>query len=665
MPFKDPETGKQRKYSVKELKEAAKRMRAYVLVSTCAAGSGHPGGSLSAADLVAAAFLNHLNHDPKNPRWPERDRFFLSKAHIVPVFYAAFAEAGYYPVEEMMTLRKVGSRFQGHSDWIKMKEMEMSGGSLGQGLSIAVGAALAARLDGKKHRIFCMMGDGEQQEGNIWEAAMSAGNFKVDNLTAIVDKNRLQIDGLVKDVMNIDPLGEKYKAFGWHVIEINGHNMEQILAAYQEADSVKGKPTVIIANTVKGKGASFMENVAGWHGKAPNREQMLQGLKDLGMENLPYEDYFKYAQEFHKKKTAEIDAAMPKFKKDYWWNSQQKMKAEMVPTRKGWGRALNEIGNDSRIVTIHADISGSITIDQFEKDHPERLKRVFSVGIAEQNMTNVAAGFAKEGKIPVIGTYGVFASGRPWDQLRTTVCYGNLNVKIGGAHGGISVGPDGATHQSLEEIAVMGILPNMHLYVPCDSVETNKITKKSTLDVLGPCYVRFAREATPVVTTDKTPCKLGKANVIRYRGEKENFIDAFETTLAENYKNEQEQFAIIACGPMLPEAMRAAWILKEEYGVETRVLNVHTVKPLDRDAISKAAEEVGKIITVEEHQVGGFGNIVAEAIAEHDKLDKNFRFAMIGVQDRFGESGQPWELVRLFGLTAEHIAAKAVQMLGK
>ncbi|MDP6380802.1 MAG: transketolase C-terminal domain-containing protein [Phycisphaerae bacterium] len=341
------------------------------------------------------------------------------------------------------------------------------------------------------------------------------------------------------------------------------------------------------------------------------------------------------------------------------------MKVDMEPTRAGFGWGIEKAGADERVVTIHADISNSIKLTDFEKDHPEREKRVFSVGIAEQNMMTVAAGLAKEGKIPVTGTYGVFASGRPWDQIRTTICYGNLNVKIAGAHGGISVGADGATHQALEEISLMAVLPNMHLAVPADAIETERATLHSLLKVKGPAYIRFGREATPVVTTRKTPFKFGTANVIRYRGEAEKFVDAFDTVLSTRAKNEREDICFIACGPAVTEAMRAAWILAEEFGIKSRILNVHTVKPLDAEAIRKAAWEVGTILTVEEHQVGGFGNIVAGAAAQKTNPKKPLKLAMVGVADKFGESGEPWELVKAFGLAAEHIVMRALDLLGK
>lgn len=663
----DSKTGKEKKYSVEEIKEQAALMRAYAIIGLHAAGSGHPGGSLSAMDLIAAAYLGPMKHDPKNPCWEKRDRLFLSKAHVVPALYAALGVMGYYPKEDIVTLRKLGSKFQGHTDRLKCESIgiEMSGGSLGQGLGIAVGDALAAKLDNDDYRVYCIMGDGEQQEGSIWEAAMAAGNFKLDNLVAIVDKNRLQIDGNVCDIMNIDPLGKKYKAFNWHVIEIDGHNIEEILNAYEEAEKTKGKPTVIIAETVKGKGVSFMENVADWHGKAPNKEEFEIAMKDLGFDLEKANKILEKAHNFKEQINTELDESLPKFSKNYWWNSQENMKIEMKPTRHGWGEALAEIGDDKRIVTLQADISGSIKISDFEKDHPERNNRVFSIGIAEQNMMQVAAGFAKEGKIPITGTYGVFASGRPWDQIRTTICYGNLNVKIGGAHGGISVGPDGATHQSLEEFALMTILPNMHVYCGCDYHENKKITKTAILEIYGPCYLRFGRTAVPIVTTPETAFKIGEANIIRFREEKENFIDAFETKLASEYNNENESVSIIAIGSMVSEAMRAAWILKNEFDIETRVVNIHTLKPIDENAVINAAKETKHILTVEEHQVGGFGNIIAGVIARNKEFNAPVVVDMMGIMDRFGESGEPWELMKKFGLTAEFIAERAKKLVGK
>jgi len=263
------------------LKNKAKEIRKNIIKMLGEAGSGHPGGSLSSADIVTVLYFHELRLDPNRPDWPERDRFVLSKGHAAPVLYAALAERGFFPVEELMTLRKLGSRLQGHPDMRKLPGVEMSTGSLGQGLSAANGMALAARLDNKNYRVYALLGDGELDEGMVWEAAMASAHYKLDNLTAFVDHNGLQIDGPVTEVMSPEPVADKWRAFGWHVINIDGHDIKQIIDALDEAKTVKGKPTMIVAETVKGKGVSFMENQVGWHGVAPKPGEVEKALAEL------------------------------------------------------------------------------------------------------------------------------------------------------------------------------------------------------------------------------------------------------------------------------------------------------------------------------------------------------------------------------------------------
>ncbi len=658
--------GQTKTCSIPQIRSGAAEMRGYSLISLHCAASGHSGGVLSAMDILSVLYLSVMRHKPSEPNWDGRDRLFFSVGHKAPAWYVPLGYCGYFDVKQTATLRKLGSPFQGHPDRKKLDGIEISCGSLGMGLSIAIGDALSARLDKKDYRCYCLMGDGEQQEGQIWEAAMAAGHYKLDNLCAIVDKNKLQIDGQVCDVMNIDPLAEKYKSFGWHVITVDGHDIEALECAFKEAASTKGKPTVIIADTLKGKGVSFMEGKAGWHGRAPTKEELDMALKELGVENLPKDEMIKISQDWQTRASAEVEASMPKFGKNYWWNSQDVMKVEMKPTRFGFGEELAENTNPN-IVCLGADISASINISMFYDKNPERKDRWFSMGIAEQSGTCVAGGFAKEGKIPIFGTYGVFAAGRALDQIRTTLAYGNLNVKIAGAHGGVSVGPDGATHQALEEIFQIAGIPNMRMMVPCDSVETKKATHAMIEEVDGPCYIRYAREATPIITTLSTPYKFGISTIIHYRGEKPNFIDAFETVLSTDSKNtnEHDDITIISCGPETAEAMRAAWILKSEFGITARVINLSTIKPLDKPAVVSAARETGAILSVEEHQVGGMGNYISSAImCEPSLYGRPVLFEMIGVKDTFGESGSAWELIKKFGLAAEHIAAKAKEMVG-
>jgi transketolase len=277
----DLRTGAKFDLSVPELEKMARQLRRHVITMTATAGSGHPGGSLSAADIVTALYFKVMRHDPKNPRWPDRDRFILSKGHVAPILYAALAECGYFPVEELSTLRKLDSRLQGHTDRTLTPGVEMSAGSLGQGLSFGIGVALAARLDKRNYHVYVLLGDGECEEGQVWEAAMFAPHFQIDNLTAIVDNNGLQLDGRCCDIMGIEPLADKWRAFNWSVIEIDGHDMNQVLQALKEARKTKQRPTVIIAHTVKGKGVSFMENNVDFHGKAPTPQEAEIALKEL------------------------------------------------------------------------------------------------------------------------------------------------------------------------------------------------------------------------------------------------------------------------------------------------------------------------------------------------------------------------------------------------
>jgi transketolase len=264
-----------------ELKAAARRLRRHIIRMVGAAGSGHPGGSLSAVEIVTALYFQVMRLDPARPDWPERDRFVLSKGHAAPVLYAALAEKGFFPVEQITTLRRLGSPLQGHPDRKSVPGVEVSTGSLGHGLAVANGMALAGRLDGQDYRVYVLLGDGELEEGMVWEGAMAAAQYRLDNLTAIVDHNHLQIDGQVEEVMSPEPVADKFRAFGWEVLNIDGHDFSQILNALEQARGIKGRPAVIIAETVKGKGVSFMENQAGWHGRAPKPEEVEQALAEI------------------------------------------------------------------------------------------------------------------------------------------------------------------------------------------------------------------------------------------------------------------------------------------------------------------------------------------------------------------------------------------------
>ncbi|GAA0823011.1 transketolase [Clostridium tertium] len=271
--------------NIEELRSLAKTVRGDIVSMLTESCSGHPGGSLSAADILTTLFFGEMNIDPKNPKDADRDRFVLSKGHAAPVLYSVLARRGYFPVEELSTLRKIGSRLQGHPSMKCLPGIDMSTGSLGQGISVAVGMSLAGKIDNKDYRVYALLGDGELEEGQVWEAAMSAAHYKLDNLTAFIDFNGLQIDGDITKVMNPSPIDKKFEAFGWNVLVIDGHDIYEILNAIEKAKNCKGKPTVVICNTIKGKGVSFMENQASWHGTAPNKEQCKQALAEIGGNN--------------------------------------------------------------------------------------------------------------------------------------------------------------------------------------------------------------------------------------------------------------------------------------------------------------------------------------------------------------------------------------------
>lgn len=695
MSMVDSETGEPgKRYSTEELIDKAAEMRAWAMTGIVAARSGHPGGSLSIMDVVAALYLEHINYDPHNPDWPDRDRVFWSAGHKAPALYAALGMAGYFDerpvtlfnqpvagledlkgVEQIVLLRRLGSGFEGHPNRLRLPGVELSAGSLGQGLGVAIGSALAGKLRGKDYHVYCIMGDGEHDEGSVWESVMAAAHHKLDNLIGIVDRNHLQIDGRTEEVMTVASLAAKYEAFGWHVIEIDGHKMEEILAALQQAVAYEGSPTLILAHTVKGCGVSYTSEVCGYHGIAPRDgrcgdESLETALADLGMEEVispqRLDRLFAAVDQYQTAVDEYVNARVPRFSREYWWNDTDNMQVVMDATRNGFGWAIGALSGEEQYVALGCDITGSIRMDRFYQPDgktvdPQRARRFFSMGIQEADATLVAAGLSKEGFTPFIGSYGVFITGRNWDQLRTTVGYNRFNVKVADAHGGVSVGQDGATHQALEEIFLVTALPHFTMVVPCDALETEKATR-AIADLEGPAVVRYAREATPVVSKPDTPFVLGQANVIRFRGEAQDFVDAYETVLAADYENEAEQVAIVACGPMVPEAMRAAYILKQEHNLETRVINLHTLKPLDESALVAAAREVEVVLTAEEHQVGGLGNRVAAVLCSAN-LAESVKFKMIGVPDTFGESGQPWELVKLFGLTGEHLAQAALDLL--
>ena len=649
--------------SVEKLIKTANDLRIDIVRMIGEAGSGHPGGSLSCADVLTALYFGGvLEFDIDNPDAP-RDRFILAKGHAAPALYAALAHAGFFPCEKLLSLRKLGSMLQGHPDSNLVPGVEVSTGSLGQGLSIASGLAAGLRLDGDDHAVFALLGDGECQEGQVWEAVMFAAHQSLDNLIAIVDRNCLQIDGNTADVCDPGDLGVKFAAFGWDVHEVDGHDIETLIVTLNAAKAARtGKPQAIIAHTVKGKGVSFMENEAGWHGKAPNAEQLAQALEELGYNPSAEEEGPAAPSEAATSEGAAVMpalseprsgefAGMPRRSEERLASAGAAGPSSSAPklqvdqslpkkaTRSAYGVTLAQLADEGLpIVAVEADLSGSTTTAKFAAAKPEYAKRLFNCGIAEQNMTDVAAGLSIAGNIAFTGSFAVFGTGRAYDQIRNTVCYSNLNVKIAPTHAGISVGPDGGSHQMLEDISLMRGLPNMRVLVPADYASAAAAIRLAA-HTPGPLYVRMGRESVPCVYADDIDLILGGSFMLR----------------------EGADATIVACGLEVREALLAVDQLAGE-GISVELIDAYSVKPLDVASIVASVEKTGCVVTAEEHSVyGGLGSAVAEALAAERPVPVEF----IGMHDRFGKSGSYAELSVHFKMDASAIADAVKRVIAR
>jgi len=652
--------------SVDDLVHIANRLRRHVIKMTYAAGSGHPGGSLSAADMLAALYFHPLGLriDPARPHWPDRDRFILSKGHACPVWYAALAERGYFPVDDLWTLRRASSHLQGHPDMRKTPGVDMTSGPLGNGLAIGSGLALGARITGRDYRTYVMLGEGDLQEGCTWEAAMLAGHHKLANLTVLIDYNRSQVDGKSDEILSLDPLPDKWRAWNWAVREINGRDLAQILDALAWARQVTDQPALILAHTIKGWPVSFMLDRHEWHGKAPNREQAIAALAELGETWEPPQGWPKAKGESQvagvKGQAARDERQGAKGKgqgvralgeKTVQSSSRPQRLAGQSPVpillrpagerprrrlRVVFGEEIVKLGAEiPNLVVLDADISSSLKTVAFRQRYPERH---INFGVAEQNMLLGAAGLATAGLIPLACTYATFATMRACEQIRSFICYGRLNVKIICSHGGLEVGWDGPTHQATEDIAMMRSIANMTVVVPADATAVPPLLRQ-VVALDGPVYFRMGRNPVPQIYAEGQRFKLGEAITVRAGSD----------------------LTIIAVGVMVAMALDAADILASQ-GIQARVLDMHTIKPLDGEAIWLAARETGAIVTAEDHNiVGGLGGAVAEYLAEHVPVP----MARIGVPDTFCRSGDPAELFPMYGMAVPDIVAAAKRVLAR
>ncbi len=603
----------------------AQQLRVDSIRSTTAAGSGHPTSSMSAADLMAVLMTSYLRYDFNDPKNPHNDHFILSKGHASPLLYSMYKAAGAISDEELLTLRKFGSRLEGHPTpalpWV-----DVATGSLGQGLPIAVGIALAGKyLDKLPYRVWALMGDSEMAEGSIWEALDKASFYKLDNLIGIVDCNRLGQRGPTEYGWHTEVYAERASAFGWHpIVVIDGHNYEEINNAYAEALQHKDAPTLIIAKTIKGKGVSFLENVNGWHGKPLDKEQEEKALQELKpMRSMIFAvQKPDSSQPLPTIKTTPL--ALPTYKV-----------GDAVATRKGYGDALKALGaSNPRVVAMDGEVSNSTYAQEFAQAFPHRY---FEMYISEQQMVSTAVAMSVREYIPFASTFAAFLT-RAYDFIRMAAV-SRANIRLSGSHAGVSIGEDGPSQMGLEDLSMMRAIYGSTVLYPCDANQTAKLVAEMA-NTNGIVYMRTTREKTPVIYGPEETFTVGGSKVVR--------------------RSSSDTLTIVAAGVTLHEALKAHDQLKNE-GINVRVIDAYSVKPMDAETLFAAAQETGnKIITVEDHwPEGGLGEAVAEVFMQRDGLMP--QIIKLAVQSMPG-SGKPDELMEEAGISAHHIvqAAKGV-----
>jgi len=603
--------------NIELLKGIANQLRIHSITSTTAAGSGHPTSCMSAADVVATLFFGHMRYDPKNPHYHNNDRFILSKGHAAPVLYAAWAETGLFPTSELLKLRKFSSDFEGHPT-PRLPFVDVATGSLGQGLSIGVGMALAARLDSLDYNTYVLLGDGEIAEGAVWEAASLAGIYKLKNLIAVVDANRLGQSQATAFGHDIGVYRKRFEAFGWRVEDVDGHDIEEILEVLSGV-GLNDQPLAIIARTYKGAGVSFVQDKDGWHGKPLNKDEAAKALAELQPSAISGIGVSIPSPSLLPAPNNSAPAGYPPL--NY-------KPGDSVATREAYGNALARIGEtDQRIVAMDGDTKNSTYSEKFMKKFPARFTECF---IAEQCMVGVAVGFGVRGKVPFASTFAAFFT-RTYDQIRVAGI-SQANLKLVGSHVGVSIGEDGPSQMGLEDLAMMRAITGGVVLYPSDAVSTEKLVEQMA-QTKGICYLRTTRPKTPVIYRNDEPFPIGGAKVLR--------------------QNAGDKVTVIAAGITLVEAIKAADALKNE-GIGITVIDAYSIKPLARDVIRAAAQKTNNlVVTVEDHYAeGGLGDTVAgELSADGIKVHKLAVTAL-------PRSGKAEELLAHFGIDAAAIVKK-------
>ena len=604
------------------LKGIANQLRIHSITSTTAAGSGHPTSCCSAADVVATLFFGHMRYDAKNPHYYNNDRFILSKGHAAPLLYAAWAETGLFPASELLKLRQFGSDFEGHPT-PRLPFVDVATGSLGQGLSVGAGMALAARLDHLNYNTYVLLGDGEIAEGSVWEAASFAGVYKLNNLIAIVDDNRLGQSQATAFGHDIGVYRKRFEAFGWRVEDVDGHDIEEILEVLSGV-GLNDQPLCILAKTYKGAGVSFLQDKDGWHGKPLNQEEAAKAIAELQPSSksgigVPI--------------PAPAQLPAPNNAAPAGYPPINYKPGDLVATREAYGTALARIGEtDQRIVALDGDTKNSTYADKFFKKFPDRSIECF---IAEQNMVGMATGFGARGKVPFASTFACYFT-RAYDQIRVAGI-SQANLKLAGSHVGVSIGEDGPSQMALEDIAMMRAVVGSVVLYPSDAVSTEKLLEQMA-QKKGICFLRTSRPKTPVIYGNDEKFPIGGAKVLR--------------------QNAGDKATVVAAGVTLHEALKAADTLQAE-GIGITVIDAYSIKPLGKDVIKAAAQKTGNtVITVEDHYLeGGLGDAVAGELSV-DEI-KVHKLAVTSLP----RSGKPAELLAHFGIDAAGIVKKVKSMV--
>ncbi|MEU8930238.1 transketolase [Streptomyces sp. NPDC048409] len=599
-----------------ELVELAQQLRVDSVRAAAAAESGHPTSSMSAADLMAVLLARHLRYDFDRPAHPGNDRFILSKGHASPLLYAAYKAVGAIEDAELLTFRRLGSHLEGHPTPRRLPWVETATGSLGQGLPVGVGIALSGkRLEHGPYRVWVLCGDSELAEGSVWEAAEHAGYEHLDNLIAIVDVNRLGQRGPTRHGHDLDAYARRFEAFGWHAVQVDGHDVDAVDHAFAEAASRTGQPTVILARTRKGRGVAAVEDREGMHGKPlPDPEEAIAELGGKRSIRLHVQEP-PAARALHSVPTGALE--LPRYDL-----------GDEVPTRDAFGKALAALGTArADVVALDGEVGDSTRTELFGKEHPDRY---FEFYIAEQQLVAGAVGMATRGWTPYAATFAAFLT-RAHDFVRMAAISGS-GINLVGSHAGVAIGQDGPSQMGLEDLAMFRSVYGSTVLYPCDANQTAQLVA-TMAGLEGIRYLRTSRGAHPVIYGPDEEFPVGGSKVLR--------------------SSDADRLTVVAAGVTLHEALKAADALAED-GIRVRVVDLYSVKPADRQTLRRAAEETGCLLTVEDHhEEGGLGDAVAEAFADGRPVPRLVRLAVRTMPG----SAAPDQQLHAAGIDADAIAA--------